>query len=112
MFTSLAGMALLLYGFSEAGNDGWTDSVVLSTMIGGIVLLIIFVVQQLRLKSPLLDVRVFKYNIFSLSNIISIAITISMYAGMFLLPIYLQNIRGYSAFDSGLLILPELHLLC
>ena len=99
-------MALLLYGFSEAGNDGWTDSVVLSTMIGGIVLLIIFVVQQLRLKSPLLDVRVFKYSIFSLSNIISIAITISMYAGMFLLPIYLQNIRGYSAFDSGLLILP------
>ncbi|MED3878943.1 DHA2 family efflux MFS transporter permease subunit [Priestia megaterium] len=106
VFTSLVGMALLLYGFSEAGNDGWTDSVVLSTMIGGIVLLIIFVVQQLRLKSPLLDVRVFKYNIFSLSNIISIAITISMYAGMFLLPIYLQNIRGYSAFDSGLLILP------
>jgi EmrB/QacA subfamily drug resistance transporter len=106
VFTSLAGMALLLYGFSEAGNDGWTDSVVLSTMIGGIVLLIIFVVQQLRLKSPLLDVRVFKYSIFSLSNIISIAITISMYAGMFLLPIYLQNIRGYSAFDSGLLILP------
>ena len=55
--------------------------------------------------------RVFKYNIFSLSNIISIAITISMYAGMFLLPIYLQNIRGYSAFDSGLLFFLA-HLLC
>jgi len=104
--TSLAGMGLLLYGFSEAGNDGWTDSVVLSTIIGGAVLLIIFVLQQIKSEKPLLDMRVFKYNIFSLSNIISIAITISMYAGMFLLPIYLQNIRGYSAFDSGLLLLP------
>lgn len=104
--TSLAGMGLLLYGFSEAGNDGWKDSVVLSTIIGGAVLLIIFVLQQIKSEKPLLDMRVFKYNIFSLSNIISIAITISMYAGMFLLPIYLQNIRGYSAFDSGLLLLP------
>ncbi|MGG0591266.1 DHA2 family efflux MFS transporter permease subunit [Priestia megaterium] len=104
--TSLVGMGLLLYGFSEAGNDGWTDSVVLSTIIGGAVLLIIFVLQQIKSEKPLLDMRVFKYNIFSLSNIISIAITISMYAGMFLLPIYLQNIRGYSAFDSGLLLLP------
>ncbi|MGG3122444.1 DHA2 family efflux MFS transporter permease subunit [Priestia megaterium] len=104
--TSLAGMGLLLYGFSEAGNDGWTDPVVLSTIIGGAVLLIIFVLQQIKSEKPLLDMRVFKYNIFSLSNIISIAITISMYAGMFLLPIYLQNIRGYSAFDSGLLLLP------
>ncbi|MGE1196257.1 DHA2 family efflux MFS transporter permease subunit [Priestia megaterium] len=104
--TSLAGMGLLLYGFSEAGNDGWRDSVVLSTIIGGAVLLIIFVLQQIKSEKPLLDMRVFKYNIFSLSNIISIAITISMYAGMFLLPIYLQNIRGYSAFDSGLLLLP------
>ncbi|MCG0041158.1 MFS transporter, partial [Escherichia coli] len=68
--------------------------------------LIIFVLQQIKSEKPLLDMRVFKYNIFSLSNIISIAITISMYAGMFLLPIYLQNIRGYSAFDSGLLLLP------
>ncbi|CAI8750979.1 MULTISPECIES: DHA2 family efflux MFS transporter permease subunit [Priestia] len=104
--TSLAGMGLLLYGFSEAGNDGWTDPVVFSTIIGGAVLLIIFVLQQIKSEKPLLDMRVFKYNIFSLSNIISIAITISMYAGMFLLPIYLQNIRGYSAFDSGLLLLP------
>ncbi|WP_176585933.1 DHA2 family efflux MFS transporter permease subunit [Priestia megaterium] len=104
--TSLLGMGLLLYGFSESGNDGWTDPIVLSTIIGGIVLLTIFTVRQLSLEKPLLDMHVFKYSIFSLSNIISITITISMYAGMFLLPIYLQTIRGFSAFDSGLLLLP------
>jgi len=106
VITSLGGMGLLLYGFSEAGNDGWTDSIVLSTIIGGVILLVLFTIRQLRMEKPLLDMRVFKYSIFSLSNIISIAITISMYAGMFLLPIYLQTIRGFSAFDSGLLLLP------
>ncbi len=106
VFTSLAGMALLLYGFSEAGNDGWTDSVVLSTMIGGIVLLIIFVVQQLRLKSPLLDVK-YLNTVFS-HYLISLVLP-SQLACM-LVCSYCQftckNIRGYSAFDSGLLILP------
>ncbi|EIT84789.1 drug resistance MFS transporter [Fictibacillus macauensis ZFHKF-1] len=104
--TSLAGMSLLLYGFSEAGNDGWTDGVVLSTMIIGALLLAYFTIRQFRLEKPLLDMRIFKFNIFSLSSIINIVLTISMYSGMFLLPIYLQTIRGYSPLDSGLLLLP------
>ncbi|SDN28384.1 drug resistance transporter, EmrB/QacA subfamily [Fictibacillus solisalsi] len=104
--TSLAGMALLLYGFSEAGNDGWDDAVVLSTMIAGAVLLAIFVIRQLRIEKPLLDMRIFKYSIFSLSSVINVVLTISLFSGMFLLPIYLQTIRGYSPLDSGLLLLP------
>ncbi|MTH54448.1 DHA2 family efflux MFS transporter permease subunit [Bacillus mangrovi] len=106
IFTSLAGMGLLLYGFSEAGNAGWTDPLVLSCMGAGVVLLILFTVKQLRSEDPLLDVKVFKYSIFTLSSIINIAITICLFSGMFLLPIYLQNIRGYSPLDSGLLLLP------
>ncbi|MBS2970160.1 DHA2 family efflux MFS transporter permease subunit [Metabacillus sp. KIGAM252] len=106
IFTSLAGMGLLLYGFSEAGNDGWTDPIVLSSMGVGVILLIVFTIKQLKSEDPLLDVRVFKYSIFTLSSIINIAITICLFSGMFLLPIYLQNIRGYSPLDSGLLLLP------
>ncbi|MFP3886893.1 DHA2 family efflux MFS transporter permease subunit [Priestia filamentosa] len=104
--TSLLGMALLLYGFSEAGQDGWTDPIVLSTMIIGVILLAVFAIQQLRSPHPMLDMRVFKFNIFTLSSIINIALTISLFAGMYLLPIYLQNIRGYTPLDSGLLLLP------
>jgi EmrB/QacA subfamily drug resistance transporter len=104
--TSLVGVGTLLYGLSEAGNDGWTDPVVLVNMIVGLVLIAVFVVQQLQSKNPMLDMRVFKYGIFSLSNVISVIITVSMYAGMFLLPIYLQNIRGYTPLQSGLMMLP------
>jgi EmrB/QacA subfamily drug resistance transporter len=106
VFTSLAGMSLLLYGFSEAGNNGWDDEVVLSTIFTGALLLIIFTVRQLRIEKPLLDMRIFSYGIFSLSSIINVVLTISLFSGMFLLPIYLQTIRGYSPLDSGLLLLP------
>ncbi|WP_062238814.1 DHA2 family efflux MFS transporter permease subunit [Fictibacillus sp. FJAT-27399] len=106
VFTSLAGMSLLLYGFSEAGNDGWDDAVVLSTMIAGAVLLMIFTIRQLRIEKPLLDMRIFNYGIFSLASVINVVLTISLFSGMFLLPIYLQTIRGYSPLDSGLLLLP------
>jgi EmrB/QacA subfamily drug resistance transporter len=106
VITSLAGMSLLLYGFSEAGNSGWDDLVVLSTMISGAILLLIFTIRQLRIEKPLLDMRIFNYGIFSLSSIINVVLTISLFSGMFLLPIYLQSIRGYSPLDSGLLLLP------
>jgi MFS family permease len=50
--------------------------------------------------------RAFKYNMFSLTTIINIAVTMVMYADMMLLPLYLQNVRGYTAIESGLLLLP------
>ena len=54
----------------------------------------------------MLDLRVFKYDIFALTTIISMVINTAMFAAMILLPIYLQNIRGYTAFQSGLMLLP------
>ncbi|KKI90734.1 MFS transporter [Bacillus sp. SA1-12] len=105
-FLSLMGVASLLYGVSEAGKDGWTDPFVLSTIIVGVAAITAFVIQQLKSENPMLDFRVFKYDMFSLSNVISVVITVAMYAGMFLLPIYLQNLRGFTPFESGLLMLP------
>ncbi|WEY95473.1 MFS transporter [Bacillus subtilis] len=103
---SIVGFASLLYGVSEAGSDGWTDPIVLSTVIIGAIAIVAFVVQQLRHDDPMLDFRVFKYDIFSLSSVINIIITVALYTGMFLLPIYLQNLVGFTALQSGLLLLP------
>ncbi|PLT33020.1 DHA2 family efflux MFS transporter permease subunit [Bacillus sp. V5-8f] len=103
---SLLGVAALLYGVSEAGTEGWTDLIVLSTILIGVIALVVFVVQQLRSESPLLDFKVFKYDMFSLSNMISAIITVSMFTGLFLLPIYLQSLRGFTPLESGILMLP------
>ncbi|MCY7939629.1 DHA2 family efflux MFS transporter permease subunit [Bacillus inaquosorum] len=96
----------LLYGFSEAGSEGWSSSEVLVPIALGVITLGLFTWRQLSSQNPLLDLRVFKYNMFSLTTIINIAVTMVMYADMMLLPLYLQSARGYTALESGLLLLP------
>ncbi|MFL6559915.1 MAG: DHA2 family efflux MFS transporter permease subunit [Bacillus sp. (in: firmicutes)] len=103
---STIGFGALLYGFSRAGSLGWSDIEVLSTIAVGILSLALFSWRALKSQNPLLDLRAFKYNMFSLTTIINIAVTMVMYADMMLLPLYLQNIRGYTAIESGLLLLP------
>lgn len=103
---STVGFGGVLYGFSSAGKLGWSDAEVLSTIAVGVVSLGLFTWRQLASRNPLLDLRVFKFNMFSLTTVISIAVTMVMYADMMLLPLYLQNARGYTAVESGLLMLP------
>jgi EmrB/QacA subfamily drug resistance transporter len=103
---STIGFGFLLYGFSEAGNNGWGSTIVLSSIAIGIISLVAFVWRELTTDKPMLDLRVFKYDIFSLTTIISMIVNMAMFGAMILLPIYLQNIRGYTALDSGLLLLP------
>ncbi|WEG15020.1 DHA2 family efflux MFS transporter permease subunit [Pullulanibacillus sp. KACC 23026] len=103
---STIGFGGILYGFSEAGNSGWGSARVEIALIGGIISLGLFVWRQLVIKNPILQFRVFQYNIFSLTSVVNAVITMAMFAGMILTPIYLQNIRGFTPLQSGLLLLP------
>ncbi|WP_310829585.1 DHA2 family efflux MFS transporter permease subunit [Paenibacillus pedocola] len=103
---STVGFGALLYGFSRAASAGWSSAEVMLSLAAGVVALGLFIWRQLTSQSPLLDLRAFKYNMFSLTTLISVAVTIVMYADMMLLPLYLQNARGYTALESGLLLLP------
>jgi len=103
---STIGFSLVLYGFSNAGSHGWSDPVVLTTIIAGILVLVLFTVRQLRSTDPLLNLRVFQNSTFTMTSLINILVTMMLYADMILLPIYLQTGRGFSAFDAGLLLLP------
>ncbi|WP_094096095.1 DHA2 family efflux MFS transporter permease subunit [Paenibacillus physcomitrellae] len=103
---STIGFGALLYGFSSAGSKGWSSAEVLWSIAAGVVALGLFTWKQLASRKPLLDLRAFKYNMFSLTLIINIAATMMMYADMMLLPLYLQNARGFTALESGLLMLP------
>lgn len=103
---STIGFGALLYGFSEAGNKGW-GSVEIETMFAiGIIFIILLVIRELRMKAPMLNLEVLKFPTFTLTTVINMVVMMSLYGGMILLPIYLQNLRGFSALDSGLLLLP------
>lgn len=103
---STIGFGLILYGFSNAGSHGWDDKVVISSILVGIMTTAIFCLRQMKSSDPLLNLSVFNNKLFTLTSIINIIVTMMMYADMILLPIYLQNGRGFTALDAGLLLLP------
>ncbi|GAC1642764.1 MAG: DHA2 family efflux MFS transporter permease subunit [Ktedonobacteraceae bacterium] len=110
-FCSAVGLASLLYGLSDASTDGWGSAKVLGFLSLGVIMLILFVLVELntarRERQPLLDIRVFGSRSFSTSSIASIFVTFALYGGLFIIPIYLQSVRGLSAYQAGLLLLPQ-----
>ncbi|MBO7748568.1 DHA2 family efflux MFS transporter permease subunit [Paenibacillus sp. MWE-103] len=103
---STLGFGGLLYGFSEAGTKGWDATEVIVCIAVGAVALVLFILRSILVKNPLLEMRVFKYWMFSLTSLINAIITMAMFSGMILLPIFLQNIRHFTPLESGLLLLP------
>ena len=103
---STLGVTFLLYGFSEAGSTGWNNMLIIASILVGIIILVLFVIRQLKLENPLLNLRVFKNKVFVYACLISMIVFSSMIATEMLLPIYMQTGRHFSAIESGLLLLP------
>src|SRR5699024_2893907 len=68
--------------------------------------LFLFVRRQFTLREPMLDFRIYRFPMFALSSVISVVISASMFSGMILTPLYVQEVRGISPFHSGILMLP------
>lgn len=103
---STLGFGSLLYGFSSVGNDGWGSFKVIGFLIAGIAFIAIFAWRQLHLENPFLELRVFKSHTFTMAAILSGVVNMAMIGAEMVLPLYIQNIRGESAFHSGLMLLP------
>lgn len=102
---STIGFGSMLYGFSSVGDKGWTNGVVISTIIIGIIVVILFVIRQLRVENPFLEMRVFKSFEFTVSTVLSSIVMMAMVGVEMVVPLYLQIIHGMSAFNSGLTLL-------
>ncbi|KSU62758.1 multidrug MFS transporter [[Bacillus] enclensis] len=105
---SSIGIAGIVYGFSSAGEngEGFTSSKIILIILISAVSLVWFVLRQLKLDEPLLDVRVFKYKSYARGVILFIIVIMAMFASEIVMPMYLQGPLGYSAKIAGLLLLP------
>ncbi|GGL54734.1 MDR family MFS transporter [Sporolactobacillus putidus] len=103
---STIGFGGLLYGFSSVGNDGWSSPQVIWWLIIGSIFVILFALRQLMMKEPMLELRVFRSPVFSLSVAVSSIVMMAMIGAELVLPLYIQNLRGESALHSGLMLLP------
>lgn len=104
--TSIAGFGIMLYGFAEVGSKGWDDTTVIASLVIGAAIVALFAVRQFKLEEPFLNLNVFKTGQYTLGTIISSLSYMGMLAAEMILPLYIQNVLGKSALQSGLILLP------
>lgn len=97
-----AGLAGVLYALNRTPEDGWTAAHVLATGIGGVVAIAAFVVVELRAREPLIDLRLFRDRMFRTANLAMFTASGSLLGVLFLMPLFLQQVRGLDATQSGL----------
>ena len=105
------GVALLVYGLSKAatGPDGvshWGDAPVLASLAASVVLLVSFVLIEMRSSRPLLPMRVLADRNRSGAYLISLCVATGLFGLFFFLTLFIQNVLGYSAIRSGIAYLP------
>ncbi|MCP3741016.1 MDR family MFS transporter [Rossellomorea sp. BNER] len=105
---STIGFGGVVLGFSFAGEKeaGFLEPTVLMFIIVGVISLIFFVFRQLKLPEPMLDVRVFKYPMFTLATVLFVIIIMAMFSSEIILPMYMQGPLALSAATAGLILLP------
>ena len=105
MSTGLVGIT---YGLAEAGTTGsFVNSHVWVPIVGGALLVAGFAVRALRIKNPLLDLRLYRNWHFSAASIVMFALGGAVFGAMILMPLYWQELRGYSVIQTGLLTGPQ-----
>jgi EmrB/QacA subfamily drug resistance transporter len=98
---------LLSFGISQSTFSGWTAPTTLGGITLGLIALAFFVWRELSVSDPVLELRVFKGRDFSIAVLIQWAGFGTMFATFFLVPLFLQQVRGYGPFETGLFVLPQ-----
>jgi DHA2 family multidrug resistance protein len=104
---SSLGFGLTLFGLSRVDADGWGAFSVRGCIGVGLASLLTFIIYEARREDPLLNVRLFMLPQFAIANVVGWVSTIALFGAEFMLPLYLQNLRGMSAVDTGLLLMPQ-----
>lgn len=103
-FLIFAGLALLLFGISEGQAMGWTNPAIVVSVILALILLALFVFNELKDKNPLLELSLFKSKNFILMNSI-VALIFFSFAGInYLMPFYLEYVLGYDTSSAGFIL--------
>ena len=101
------GLVCLLLALTEGQQWGWTSYTIMILLTVGVLGLALFVVIELEVDAPLLNVRVFTHWPFTNSLLLVSVLSIGLFAVLFYIPLLLQQARGLGAFDTGLLLLPQ-----
>jgi EmrB/QacA subfamily drug resistance transporter len=99
-------LAGITYGLIGASAAGWTSASVLGPLLGGLVLLGLFIWVEDKEPQPMLPLSVFRSRQFSAANAVTFVVYAALSGALFLVPVVLQEVRGYSPLESGAALLP------
>jgi EmrB/QacA subfamily drug resistance transporter len=103
----VASVCLILLSASIYGPQyGWGDSRTVTCALVGIVLTILFLLWERKAKEPILPLYLFKNHTFSVTSALGAVIGAGMFGAIIMLPLYFQVVRGYSATEAGLKLIP------
>ncbi|MDT0304932.1 DHA2 family efflux MFS transporter permease subunit [Streptomonospora wellingtoniae] len=102
-----AGLASLLVTLDRAAQSGWDRPSVWGGLVAAAVLILLLVWRELRAAEPMLDLRLLRQRLFGAGNAALLCITAAMFGVLFLMPLYMQNLRGSSALEAGLVLMPQ-----
>ena len=100
------GLIGLTYGLIEGPIRGWTNPLPLTALIGGVAVLAVFIWWERRAKAPVLPLSLFRSAQFSAANVATFVVYAALSGALFLLPIQLQQVSGYTALEAGISLLP------
>jgi EmrB/QacA subfamily drug resistance transporter len=102
-------LALFVYGFSEAGvAGGFGHATVIAPLAAGLAILAAYCVHALRSRTePILNLRLLRHRGYATSSAMMFLSGVTLFGGLFLLPLYYQEARGASALQAGLLLAPQ-----
>jgi EmrB/QacA subfamily drug resistance transporter len=106
LLASGIGLFALTYGLIEANTYGWTSTRILALFAVAVVALVMFVLLELRQRIPMLDLSLFKNPTFAGANVTMLLVALAMFGVFFFVSLYMQNILGYSAIQTGATFLP------
>jgi DHA2 family multidrug resistance protein len=107
MTVFLTGLLLALSDGNAAWNTGgWTSEFILSCFAISIIGFVIFIITELNIEHPIVELRLMKDFNFSIGNIMLFIFGMGLFGSTFLLPLYLQNSLDYTAFQAGIVFFP------
>ncbi|MQA88098.1 MAG: DHA2 family efflux MFS transporter permease subunit [Streptosporangiales bacterium] len=102
-----AGLAILLVALDRGAQDGWGGAHVWGSLIAAAGLVAALIWRELAVDEPMLDLRLLRDRIFASGNMVLLCATGGMFGVFFLLPLYLQTLRGLSALEAGIVLMPQ-----
>src|SRR4051794_19069805 len=92
----------LVFSLIRGNAEGWGSALIVGLLVASAVLFVVFVAAERRVQNPMFDLQLFRKPTFSGASIVAFTLSASMFALFLYITLYMQNVLGYSAFDTGL----------